>query len=224
MDATTARTLSHKLQISVDYIVRESYEMILLRELCEGPFGAHLVFKGGTALRLAYGSPRYSEDLDFDALGAMDGDKFLASLAQAGKRYPAITSVETVNKRNTLFGLVKIAEPFLDRTFSIKVEVSKRNRPWVNGQDYSPQLIVSEASPLRVLAQVATLERIRTEKADALKNRRAARDVFDWWFLHQLLKQPVTVDFTGFDKEHARSELHRLLPRPYWSHIDSWLA
>ncbi len=224
MDAIAAKNLSAKMQISTDYIVRESYEMLLLKDLFEGPFGADIVFKGGTALRLAYGSPRYSEDLDFDAIRKIDGDRFLAHVQHIGKRYPTITAVETVNKRNTLFALVKIAEPLLERAFSIKVEVSKRNRPWIKEQDYTTKLIVSESSPLRVLAQIASLERLRVEKADALQHRKAARDVFDWWLIHQLLKREVTVDFTGFDKGTARSELRRLLTRPYWPLIESWFA
>jgi predicted nucleotidyltransferase component of viral defense system len=224
MDANAAKKLSAQLQISRDYILRESYEMSLLNDLFAGPFGADIVFKGGTALRLAYGSPRYSEDLDFDAIHEIAGDRFLDFVKQVGKRYPAVTEVETADKHNTLFALVRIAEPWLERAFSIKVEVSKRNRPWVKDQDYSPKLIVSEVSPLRVLAQVASLERIRTEKADALRNRKAARDVFDWWFIHQLLKREVRVDFTGFDKEIARSELRRLLPHHYWPFVESWFA
>jgi predicted nucleotidyltransferase component of viral defense system len=224
MDANAAKNLSAQLQISRDYIVRESYEMSLLNDLFAGPFGADIVFKGGTALRLAYGSPRYSEDLDFDAIHEIAGDRFLDFVKQMGKRYPAVTGVETIDKHNTLFALVRIVEPWLDRPFSIKVEVSKRNRPWVKDKDYSLKLMTSEVSPLRVLAQVASLERIQIEKADALKNRKAARDVFDWWFIHQLLKREVPVDFTGFDREIARSELRRLLPHHYWSLIETWFA
>lgn len=224
MDTNVAKNLSAQLQISRDYIVRESYEMTLLNDLFAGPFGADIVFKGGTALRLAYGSPRYSEDLDFDALHEIDGDRFLNFVKQVGKRYPAVTGVETVDKHNTLFALVRIVEAWLDRPFSIKVEVSKRNRPWVKDQDYSLKLMTSEVSPLQVLAQVASLERIRLEKADALKNRKAARDVFDWWYIHQLSHTEVPVDFAGFDWEIARSELRRLLPRHYWSLIETWFA
>jgi len=35
-----------------------------------------LVFKGGTALRLAYGSPRFSDDLDFSELKTIELKKF----------------------------------------------------------------------------------------------------------------------------------------------------
>jgi predicted nucleotidyltransferase component of viral defense system len=166
MDATTAKQLSAQSQISVNYIVRESYELALLKELFDSPFGAHLVFKGGTALRLAYSSPRFSEDLDFDALGEIDSKKFFASLRRIGKRYPAITEVETIAKLHTLFSLVKITEPFLERAFSIKVEVSTRNRPWVKDTDYSSKVITSSTSPLTVLAQVASLDRLAIEKAE----------------------------------------------------------
>jgi len=39
--------------------------MIILKKLYGSDQGKSFVFKGGTALRLAYGSQRFSEDLDF---------------------------------------------------------------------------------------------------------------------------------------------------------------
>lgn len=65
MDVSTAQILSQKLQISLDTVVREEYEILLLKEIFESEYGSSLVFKGGTALRLVYNSPRFSEDLDF---------------------------------------------------------------------------------------------------------------------------------------------------------------
>lgn len=46
-------------------VVREYWELIILKGFYESPQGRYLIFKGGTALRLAYGFPRFSEDLDF---------------------------------------------------------------------------------------------------------------------------------------------------------------
>jgi predicted nucleotidyltransferase component of viral defense system len=45
--------------------VREYWEMLILKELTESLLGEKLVFIGGTALRLVYNSPRFSDDLDF---------------------------------------------------------------------------------------------------------------------------------------------------------------
>ncbi|MBI4672021.1 MAG: nucleotidyl transferase AbiEii/AbiGii toxin family protein [Chloroflexi bacterium] len=224
MDLTAARALAAQQQISIDFIVREEYELLLLKELYESEFGAHLVFKGGTALRLVYGSPRFSEDLDFSAIGELDAEKFAAVLQRSTNKYPAIVGIESRAKFYTLFAGAKIKENFLTRAFQIKIEISKRKGKLVQGEDFTERVITSQHAPLTVLARVATLELMLREKKDALKNRRAARDVFDYWFIHQLLKQEAQVDLTGFDIELAKAELHRLLPRSYWRVVDAWLA
>lgn len=223
MDITTAQSLSQKLQISTDQVVREEYEILLLKEIFESEYGSGLVFKGGTALRLAYNSPRFSEDLDFTLIKDFDREKFINFLKELEQKYPAITAVEANEKFYTIFGITRIKEDYLDHTFSIKVEVSKREGEWVEDRDYSNKVIKSEVTPLTVLAQVASLHRILLEKEDAIKNRKAPRDIFDHWYINQLLKREVKPGFEGYDKEHAKAELHRLLARTYWRVIDSWL-
>lgn len=223
MDLTTAQTLSQKLQISIEQAVREEYEILILKEIFESEFGAGLVFKGGTALRLAYNSPRFSEDLDFTLIKDFDREKFISFLKELEQKYPAIIAVEANEKFYTIFGLIRIKEDYLSLAFSIKVEVSKREGEWVNDKDYTDKIIRSEVTPLTVLAQVASVERILEEKEDAIKNRKAPRDIFDYWYINQLLKKEVNVSFEGYDKTHAKAELHRLLPRTYWRIIDSWL-
>lgn len=223
MDITTAQTLSRKLQISIDYVAREEYEILLLKELFESEYGTSLVFKGGTALRLAYQSPRFSEDLDFTLIREIDREKFISFLKQVGKKYSTIIEVESIDKFYTVFALARIKEDYLERTFSIKIEVSKRKGEWVRGKDYSEKIIKSEITPLTVLAQVATLQRILKEKEDALKNRKVARDVFDYWYINQLLKREIKVDFKDYNKEQVKAELHKLLSRSFWRVVDSWL-
>ncbi len=223
MDISTAQTLSSKLQISLDYIVREEYEILFLKELFESEFGSSLVFKGGTALRLVYNSARFSEDLDFTLTKEINKEKFRRFLKEWESKYPTVFSVEANDKFYTILVLVRIKEEYLDRTFSIKIEISKREGEWARDKDYSEKIIKSEITPLTVLARVASLERILQEKEDALKNRKAARDVFDYWYINQLLKKEVGSDFSGFDQEQVKPELHRLLPRHYWRLVDSWL-
>jgi predicted nucleotidyltransferase component of viral defense system len=224
MDKRTAEELSKKIQISMDCLVREEYEMIFLKEIGESEFSTNLIFKGGTALRLAYHSPRFSEDLDFNLLGEVHAINFLQFLTKVGKKYPGITDIETVEKFYTIFGIAKIQVPYLDRPISLKIEVSKRkNKQWVRDKDFHDVLIMSEVTPLTILARVASIEVIINEKKDALKNRNVARDVFDYWYIQQMLKKDIKPDFTGFDTGAAKSELHRLLPKPYWRLIDVWL-
>ncbi len=225
MDLVTAQSFSNKLQISLDQVIREEYEILLLKEIFESEYGSSLVFKGGTALRLAYSSPRFSEDLDFTLIIIKDFNKeeFIQFLKELEKKYPAVIEVEANEKFYTIFGLIRIKEDYLDHNFSIKVEVSKRKGEWIGDRDYSNKIIKSEVTPLTVLAQVASIERILEEKEDALKNRKAPRDIFDFWYINQLLKKEVKPSFEGYDKTHAKAELHRLLPRTYWKVVDSWL-
>ena len=225
MDISAAQVLSNKLQISLEQIIREEYEILLLKEIFESGYGSSLVFKGGTALRLAYNSPRFSEDLDFTLIIIKDFNKeeFIQFLKELEKKYPAIIGVEVNEKFYTIFGLIRIKEDYLDRNFSIKIEVSKREGEWIEDKDYSNKIIKSEVTPLTVLAQVVSIERILEEKEDAIKNRKAPRDIFDFWYINQLLQKQVKPNFDGYDKEHAKSELHRLLPRTYWKVVDSWL-
>ena len=46
-------------------IVREYFQHVFLSELYKLPESEKILFKGGTALRIINGSPRFSEDLDF---------------------------------------------------------------------------------------------------------------------------------------------------------------
>ena len=223
MDLTTAQSLSQRLQISLNYIIREEYEILLLKEIFESEYGSSLIFKGGTALRLSYNSARFSEDLDFTLIKEFEREKFKSFLKELEKKYPTIISIEVRDKYYTIFGLVRIREDYLDHIFSIKIEISKRKREWVKDKDYTVRIIRSEVTPLTVLAQVASQEKILEEKQDALKNRKAARDVFDDWYINQLLKKEVKPKFEGYNKKQVVAELHRLLPRHFWKLINSWL-
>ena len=46
-------------------LIKEAIHLHLLSALSEAGVLRHVVFQGGTALRLCYGAERYSEDLDF---------------------------------------------------------------------------------------------------------------------------------------------------------------
>jgi predicted nucleotidyltransferase component of viral defense system len=59
-------------QTVTDNILKEHYQIYILDQLYKSNFGNNLVFKGGTALKLAYNSIRFSEDLDFSILNKVD--------------------------------------------------------------------------------------------------------------------------------------------------------
>ena len=56
--------LEKELGISRNQIIREEAEMIIQDQLSQTAWSDHFLFYGGTVLRLAYDSPRFSEYID----------------------------------------------------------------------------------------------------------------------------------------------------------------
>lgn len=65
MDLDTIRKEAHKNGVSLSLVLKEHVHSVVLDYLFMKGLFSHLVFQGGTALRLFYGGIRYSEDLDF---------------------------------------------------------------------------------------------------------------------------------------------------------------
>jgi predicted nucleotidyltransferase component of viral defense system len=153
-----------------------------------------LVFKGGTALRLAYQGNRYSEDLDFNGpadvatiRGLWDG--VLQDLGDFGlmaeRRY------EWRSEAGYSFD-VSYQGPLYDgraRTKgNVRVDISTRRE----SIDKQRELVRSEYDDLRpFVVTVISLEHLLAEKVRALFMRSKARDLYDLWFLTQ---QGVQVD------------------------------
>jgi predicted nucleotidyltransferase component of viral defense system len=224
MDQQLAENLSRQLKIALEQVVREEYELLILQRLMDTTLGSALVFKGGTALRLAYGSPRFSDDLDFSLLSPVTEEAFTRVAEKIARVASQVTLAETVAKRFTLFALYKVREPYLPYAFSIKLEISTRQEVWEQGRDFALHLLTSPATPVSVLAQVATLERMWIDKQAAWDNRRHPRDLYDLWFIAQKLRRAFTPEAGDCDAKTLRRELHKYLPRNHWSVIEQWIA
>jgi predicted nucleotidyltransferase component of viral defense system len=222
VDQRLAENLSLQLKISLEQIAREEYELLILQKLLETRAGNALVFKGGTALRLAYGSPRLSDDLDFSLLAPLAGADFVQAAEAAATAAPQVRLVEALAKQFTLFALYRIREAYLPYAFSVKVEVSTRPETWDREQDYALRLLTSPVTPISVLAQAATLERMWTDKRAALADRHQPRDLYDVWFIAQRLRLPFAPDLSGFDRPALKRELRKYLPTSQWPIVDQW--
>ena len=224
MDRSSAEFLSRKLGIAAEQVVREELEIAVLKPYLESPIGNSLVFKGGTALRLAYGSPRFSDDLDFSALAPIEEKAFKKASLVAAKNVPEATLTEALAKYHTLFALFQFRVPYIGRPFSMKIEISTRRESWKQGRDYELKLLSSEVTNLTVLTQVATLERMSREKLKAFKARRQPRDLYDLWFISQKLGRQFEPDTAGLDPSLLRRELRKYLPQSHWRLIDRWIG
>jgi len=161
MNKQLADNLQKSLNISEEQIVLEEYEMIILKQLFESELGRLFVFKGGKALRLAYGSPRFSEDLDFSVLEDFSKKKLDRLLKGIASQNDALKIMDLTQKYYTYFGLLRIKEGFMDQAFSIKFEASIRPVNLKKDIDYNLLALNSRVNNLTVLAQVESLQQIK---------------------------------------------------------------
>ena len=206
--------LSKELQIAPEFIVREAWEIIILKELFEQKFSEKLIFKSGTALRLAYQSPRFSVNLDFSVLAKINPKDFFSFLNSLEKKYQELEVIDKKDKFYTLYAQIRIKEKVLDKAFSIKIEISKRKNQFKKGE-YLPKVLKTSVYPLEVLCETATAEKIYQDKIATIKNRQAPRDLFDLWYLSEKLNKQFKPPKTKLTEKEIKSELHKFLPKNY---------
>ena len=188
-------------------LMKEAIYLHLLSALSEAGVLQHVVFQGGTALRLCYGGERYSEDLDFvcGKAGAylkdveFDGlvDNALETTKRTLQRDFEIDAAEIVLKRPAQPELVKGNDVNV-AAWQIVVPVNPTpNTPksrikieFANVPSYDSKPLTVNATPglvqiQDVILNVETANEILADKAVALTARAALkfRDVWDVWLL-----------------------------------------
>lgn len=222
MDQFIAESLSRKLRIAKEPIIREEYEMIFLQALLASPFHKKLIFKGGTALRLAYNSPRFSEDIDFSLVRTINKKELAKVLETTSKQLPTVKIKELTEKRFTYFALLQVSEPYLRQAFPLKIEISKRPVAWKENIDFMAHDLKSQTAPLEAVGFVVTLERAFRDKKRMIKERSKARDLFDLWWLGQKLGKKTRIRLDRNQIKKAKSELNQFLPESMRLVVESW--
>lgn len=220
MEQILAERLAEDLKIDVTQVVREYWEVLFLKSLLESPHGKNLVFKGGTALRLVYGSPRFSEDLDFALLKDSLQGEIKSTARSMAEPFPEASVTDAAAKRWTYLWEIKVTEGYLAYPFRIKIEISRRA---VKEYDFQLRLITSPTTPLQVLGNVATLEQLYKDKQECLEGRTAPKDVFDAWYICQKLRMPYQPPSTTISKKTLRRDLGKYLPADYRPVIEELL-
>jgi len=145
-----------------------------------------LAFKGGTCLRVAYGSPRYSEDLDFnadgDASGAMD---HLKASARRLADYGVAAEIERRPSRAGLAAVLRAEGPLYvgnpRSRAAIRLEVSLRHEAVATEEAFVPRTPYADVPQL--VLRVLTKDHLLAEKVCALLVRGKPRDLYDVHFL-----------------------------------------
>jgi predicted nucleotidyltransferase component of viral defense system len=188
-------------------LMKEAIHLHLLSALSEAGVLRHVIFQGGTALRLCYGGERYSEDLDFvcgragaylkdvefDALV----DKALETTKRTLQRDFDIDAAQITLKRPAQPELVKESDVNV-AAWQIVVPInptpktpkSRIKIEFANVPSYDSKPLTVSATPGLVQVQdvilsAETPNEILADKAVALTARAALkfRDVWDVWFL-----------------------------------------
>ena len=216
MEQSIAEQKARELKIDKTQVVREYWELIILKGLFESPFGRFLIFKGGTALRLPYGSPRFSEDLDFSLTRDVLKNKFSSLIKKIISPFSELSLTDLEEKYFTYLSEIKVSQNYLPFPFRIKIEISKRE---MKDYQWELKLLSSPASVIQVMGQVATLEQIYKDKLACLKERAKPKDFFDLWYVSEKLKIPYTPKKISSRKEFVR-DLRKYLPSDFWPVIE----
>jgi len=174
--------VARKEGVPLHVVERDYLQHVVLRHAAAPP----LTFKGGTCVRIAYGSPRYSEDLDFNADGAADAA--LGHLERAAARLADYGMPAEIIRRPSRDGLavaLRYEGPLFDGTprsrGTIRFEVSLRHEPVATEEAFVPRTPYADVPQL--LLRVLTKEHLFAEKARALAVRGKPRDLYDVHFL-----------------------------------------
>ncbi|MFH1890432.1 MAG: nucleotidyl transferase AbiEii/AbiGii toxin family protein [Candidatus Kuenenbacteria bacterium] len=220
MDQNQLNQLIQSLKISTNQILREEAEMLFLDALAKNNLGSKVVFYGGTALRLVYGSPRFSEDIDLIQIKNIDIREFSDFIQKTINNNSNWSLRDIRDKRRTKFALILIRDEKLKHNFSLKIELHKPiDKPDLE-QELS--LIKSPISVLEPLLLVPGLEKLKKFKLDALAGRQKARDVFDLWYISQVLKEKFELPdkLFKYNKREFKNELQVFLPKKYYPVVD----
>ena len=168
-----------KYQTSDLNVRREYAQHVLLSYLYQQKTSGDLYFKGGTALRLIYKSPRFSEDLDFDTtihekkVWESAIESMLVAVSHEGIEPDIRESKSTSGGYLVVIVLKKISDPI-----TIHFEISFR-KDIVEGEVFSIDNDFMTPYPVKSLKTVQLVD----GKLQALFDRQKARDFYDLYFL-----------------------------------------
>lgn len=218
MDRDFALKLAADIGIDVLQVIREEVELIFLGGLFESSLSDRLIFKGGTALRLIYGAPRFSEDLDFSLTSKIEGEEFKRVITDITKSDERFSLKDLKSKYYTNLAQIRIKEPWWDRALSMKIEIAKKIVE--SPRDCLNALAKSPVTNISVMVKVFSLERMLKDKLRTIKERKMPRDVFDIWFICQKINKPFPLKDFGYPEGKLRQELRKFLPRKFYPVVE----
>jgi len=219
IDRDFLNQLATKNQTTLRNIFREYYQNLFLSYFYQAKKSEQFFFKGGTALRIVFHSPRFSEDLDFTATGSFlifenILEEVLINLQKEGIEIKIIESKKTTGGFFTI-----IQAQIYKETIQIQVQASKRKKNNIKGER---TMIISDFVPSFTL-QILERQELFLEKIEAFLLRRKIRDFFDLYFIFRSgIKLPILhekgQEISKIIKSQSSGffELKEFLPKNFW--------
>lgn len=189
------QVLAKKYKINQTVIFREYLQLWFLSQLYTTRGSQNILFKGGTAIHLLWGSFRFSEDLDFTVGVGEDG--FQELILGVFKKVGQFEGV-SIKPKKTLAGksfLLAYQGELLPFKVFISLDFSFREKVLKPAQS-----ALTTDFPLIFTGFIHHLapEEILAEKIRAILTRNKGRDFFDLWFL---LSKGIKPDFSLIQKK-----------------------
>ena len=224
----TIRALAAKLRTTELNVRREYCQHLFLSYFYQQALTDQVYFKGGTALRVVYNSPRFSEDLDFSSsladIHALE-DAVLGALAEIGRENVDVDIAESKTTSGGYLAIVTFRGS--DTPVAVQLEVSLR----AGEKRGEAVTIVSDFIPAYTILALAR-EQLIDEKIQALLTRQKARDFYDLYFMlranlvppGQRGLLPRVLETVRNSKLDFEQELKEFLPKGHWTIIRGFPA
>lgn len=218
------KKLALKYQSTQLNVEREYFQHLFLSYLYQEPQAKNIYFKGGTALRIIYNSPRFSEDLDFSAkkMSTKDIEQGLVHVLSGIEKENISVAIKEAKTTSGGYLASIIFEATGFRPVIIDIEISFRQTK-TSGDVIS---INNDFTPSYTIFSLSSGQLI-DEKIQALLFRKKPRDFYDLYFILRsnllsatkksiLSKALKTLRQTDINFE---KELKQFLPKAHWTLI-----
>lgn len=221
IDAKAIRELAGRHQTTSDNILREYFQHLFLSYLYREKTAGGLLFKGGTALRIIWRSPRFSEDLDFTGVrtSVREIESTLEKTLIAVEREGIEVKIDEAKKTSGGYFSILQFEGGGNRG-EIQLEISLRPAGKARGETV---LVASEFLPPFTLIHLEEKILVQ-EKVSAVLTRAKPRDFYDLYFIlrsrlafNEVFQKDKTLKSKllkamAHAKLDPKSELKRFLP------------
>ncbi|MDD3725823.1 MAG: nucleotidyl transferase AbiEii/AbiGii toxin family protein [Candidatus Ratteibacteria bacterium] len=217
LNKETIKKLSLQYKTTEINVAREYVQHLFLSFFYQEKKSENVFFKGGTALKIVFQSPRFSEDLDFSCfkIKIVELENLLINVMDNISKIGITTNL--VESKKTSGGYISVFDVEFSGYYPrILIEVSLRKKTKVKGE---PVLIASDFLPPYTITILPKIDLIN-EKLLAALSRAKPRDYYDVYFL--LRKNLILVEQRKFlieikrkfkkEKLSVEKELKNFLP------------